>query len=710
MKKVAAQRSNRRRFLAAAAMTGLGWAGANACAKAPSTSELTDAVSSYLLARRTSDGRFGWHDLPRPHLTPTFAAIGCFQILGRPLPEPAKTAEFVREHHPFRIKRLERDLRVFDYQQIQSLLWLGEDVAPFREAVQTWTKPAVYPRQYEQHGYPVFQNELKAFVCRKLLGLPLTDLAGNYDKYLDDRRRASGSFNGTPAADGSDGHVMNTWWGLEALAALDASRLAEKRTETIRWLRACQREGGGFTYQPKTEIGALDDVAYTWAAVLALKLLGSAPANRDGCVAYLWSLRNGDGGFGDRPGWDSNPMATWRALAALEALDALHAPAPASRRGIARTVPLPKQAFTIQLEAHGQGSPAEAVDLAGALRIHLWGAKNARPGWIARAQEIAAQRHVPVTFFVADEEYGTWVDVPGLGTYSHTSDIFAPSGSNIGPSLANRGVLAWREYQERRLRPLEAGGGRLLWQFGENEELTRILLDDSLSRGGFSAISTFHFGNPDFTNSSPFLQRYHGQLPFVALQDAHGSEPWWFADTTTGFRTVFLANEPTWDAWLEALRQKWTVAIRHDAVSQGETWMHGLPDVIARVNERRSDWQWWDNEAIQRPLVSIVALTPRDEFETARPEQGIAIRVRCAWENTTQGLPKKPLTELIDLTINGSQAATELIKVPGPRGGLKDHYHIARLPSAVPGKYRVIAGVRVLATGKTVQRSIEFQV
>ena len=94
---------------------------------------------------------------------------------------------------------------------------------------------------------------------------------------------------------------------------------------------------------------------------------------------------------------------------------------------------------------------------------------------------------------------------------------------------------------------------------------------------GYAAISTFHFGNPDFTNSEPFLKRYRGQIPFVALQDAHGPEPWWFADMTTGFRTLFLAKQATWDGWLEALRINWVVAVRHDAVSGGKTWMHGGP-------------------------------------------------------------------------------------------------------------------------------------
>ena len=182
-------------------------------------------------------------------------------------------------------------------------------------------------------------------------------------------------------------------------------------------------------------------------------------------------------------------------------------------------------------------------------------------------------------FFTANEEYGTWVRVPGLGTYSHTSDIIAPAGADFGPSLAKQGVVSWPDYRARRLAPLQAAGGRLVWQFGENEELVRIYLDDSLERGGYAAISTFHFGNPDFTNTEPFLGGYRGQIPFVALQDAHGAEPWWFADMTEGFRTLFLAREPTWEGWLEALRNNWVVAVRRDAAS-------GFDDLDARRVER----------------------------------------------------------------------------------------------------------------------------
>jgi hypothetical protein len=668
------------------------------------------AVLAYLSRLARSDGGYSWwEDQPQSHLTPTFAAVGCYRLLKHDPPDKDKLTRFIRDNHPFRIKKLERDLRVFEYQQIQSLLWLGEDVSAFRDVVLRWTKPAVYPKQYEQHGYPVFRLELTAFTCRRLLGLPLDDLAPQFFDYLMSRRRANGSFNNTPASDGGDGHVMNTWWGFEALRAL--GREVEKPEKIIAWLRDCQLPNGGFTYQPQASIGGVDDVAYTWAAVRALKQLQAAPANREACLRYLGSLANADGGFGDRPGWASNPMATYYALDALDVLAAaLVTTKPTPRRDAA--LPADLQVFSIQIEAHGQGSPAEAVDLARALRIHLWGAKNAKPQWIKHAQALADRQKVPVTFFVANEEYGTWVNVPGMGTYSHTSDILAPAGSDFGPSLANKGAVSWPEFAKKRLAPLHKAEGRLVWQFGENEELTRIFLDESLQHGGFAAISTFHFGNPDFTNSEPFLQRYRHQLPFLALQDAHGSEPWWFADMTTGFRTLFLARAATWDDWLTALQRNWVAAIRHDAVSRFQTWMHGgSRAVLDFVRRHERDWRWWDNPKIQRPLVSIVAVRPSDEFEAARPDKGIMIRVRCAWQNTAQGFAKKPIAELVKLIVDGTVVAPKLVATKRPRGtDYVDYHHQFHLPEPAPGQHRVQAVIRTLETKEESSRAIEFTV
>jgi hypothetical protein len=705
---------SRRAMLKTVAVTGLAASLAPAAlGQAAATGDGRARLVAYLESLRRPDGGYAYDDLVESHLTPTFAVIGCYQVLGQDPPDKRKLVEFVRTHHPAQLRKQEQEHHDFEVQQIQSLLWLGEDVSSFQAQVRGWKVPYQYLPQYEKNRCPIFRSEMASFTCRKLLGLPLSDLSPAYLDYFNARRRANGSFNNTPAEDGSDGNILNTLWGLQALAAL--GRLEEKKKETIEWLQACQLPGGGFTHQPKPEFAGVDDAAYTWAAVKALKLLGATPLNAGGCVQYLHSLANEDFGFGDRSGWAANPVATFYALEALQVQNAAGSP-PARKSPIANRKSVPPaelKAFTIQIESHGTGSPTEAVDLARSLRIHLWGAKNAKPGWLAKAQALADEQKVPVTFFTADEEYGTWVSVAGMGTYSHTSDMIAPPRGDIGPSMANKGVVTWSQFREQRLVPLQKGGGHLIWQFGPNEELTRLYLDDSIQRGGYAAISTFHFGNPDFTNTEPFLNRYRGQIPYVGLQDAHGGEPWWFSDMTTGFRTVFLATEPTWAGWQNALKNNWVLAVRHDAVSSYKTWLHGgAKEVIDAIRKRENDWRWWDNPQIQRPMVSLVALKPEDEFEAGRPEKGVLLRVRCARENTTQGVPKRPLAELVKLVVDGKEVATTLLERKGGQGkqaqAITDYQHQYHMPSPGAGKHTATVTVRVVDTKAEVSRSIEF--
>ncbi|OHB80316.1 MAG: prenyltransferase [Planctomycetes bacterium RBG_16_55_9] len=668
-------------------------------------------VCNYLESLRRADGGYAWPDLPRSHLTPSFAAAGCYHLLRENPPNKEALVEFLRTHHPFHLKQLERPLKVFEFQQIQSLLWLDQDVSSFREQIRKWTRPAEYPTVYEKDGYPVLQMEAMALLCRDLLGLPTDGIMPEFAEYFRVRQRPNGSFNNPPAADGGDGHVMNTWWAIQAMEAASAAHV--KQEGTIDWIRKCQKPGGGFSYQPEPAFAGIEDVTYTWAAVRTLKHLGAGPAQRHACIDNLRSLWNADGGFGSRAGWPSNPEATYRALDAMKALDAFDFP-PASRADRTRTKqrpPLPKdlKVFTAQIEASGVGSCAEAVELARALRIHLWGAKNSAPGWIAEAQDLADRRNVPVRFFRADEEYGTFVHVPGLGTYSHTSDIIAPAGADCGPPLPRNKPVTWEEFRRDRLSPLQRAEGRLIWQFGENEELTRLYLDDSLERGGYAAISAFHFGNPDFTNSEPFLKQYWQQIPYVALQDAHGKESWWWADKLAGFRTLFLATEPTWDGWLTALKHNWVVAVRHDGISRGQTWMHGgPPEVIDFVRGSEQQWRWWDDPPIEPPFVSLVAVTPEDRWEAARPEEGVTVRVRCRWDSTTQGLPKIQRVELLELLIDGRQVEPTLVAPKAKWGAFQDHYHYYHIARPVAGKHTATAAVRVLANKTELRHTIEF--
>jgi hypothetical protein len=277
----------------------------------------------------------------------------------------------------------------------------------------------------------------------------------------------------------------------------------------------------------------------------------------------------------------------------------------------------------------------------------------------------------------------------------------APAGSDFGaPMVDPKSPVPWTQFRDQRLGALRRARGANVWQFNENEELTRILLDEAVEHGTYVAISSFHFGNENFLNTQPFLMRYYEVLPFVALQDAHSQESWWWAEQLAGFRTVYLAREPGWAGWLEALRARRVVSIRHDSVSRFRTEWAGGSDAVRRfVKEREKEWRWWGDadDRILRPTASIVVVRPEDEFEEGRPDRGAAVRVRLRQRNTTQGLPREPESELLEVTADGKRLETRVVEKKNPRGLVSDRYHFAALPE---GAKAISARVRQLPDGK----------
>ena len=87
----------------------------------------------------------------------------------------------------------------------------------------------------------------------------------------------------------------------------------------------------------------------------------------------------------------------------------------------------------------------------------------------------------------------------------------------------------------------------------------------------------------------------------------------------------------------------------------------------------------------------------------------MTLRVRCAWENTAQGRPKKPMAELVKLTLDGAEVSPKLVARPQPRAAAyADHYHEFHVPDPIRGKHTATVVVRVVATGATTSRTVGF--
>jgi hypothetical protein len=653
-------------------------------------------IAAYLERHKRPEGGYGWVSDVTAQVTPTFGVVGSYHALGMAAPDAGRTAAFVRDRYPVpELRRKERPLWRLDFEQAQTLLWLGEPIESFRALASTWIKPADFTKTYELNGNPVFQHQAMAVRVRHLLKLESTEA---WREYFLARRRPNGTFNNTPASDGSGGHVMNTLWGMLACEALGVD--AGGTTDLAAWVRACQLPSGGFTYAPKATLGAVDDLAYTWCALQILKRLGAEPVERERCGGWIESLFTREGGFQDRPGGEPNPLATYYALESLLLLERTpkEASKPAARARWA-AIPPGAKIFTIQVQAPGTGSPREAVLMAKTLGIDIWTAKNSPQGWIEEARKAAAAARVAVRFEVGNEEYGTFVNLPGLGCYSHLVDLMAPYDADWGAQLPKKTFpYPWPEFRDTRMAALRKGGGRMVWQFNENEELTRILLDEAVQKGTYAAIASFHFGNENFLHSQPVLHRWYGRLPYIGLQDAHGGESWWWGDQLSGFRTLYAAKDASWKSWLAALDAGLVMSVRHDVVSGWKTHLAGgSPALRDFVNKHEAEWRWWDDAGrqVRRPVAAMTVLKPGMKFETGVPAEGYALRLRLWADNNGQALPKIQRTELISLLVDGKRMEPALTETK------TDRYYLVPA-SAAAGRHSATAQVRVIETGRVV--------
>lgn len=667
-------------------------------------------VIDYLEQHRRPEGAYGWSSDVTAQLTPTFGAIGCYRAFDVSVPDAARVASFIRNNYPAQeARRTDRPMWRLDFEQVQGLLWLNESIESFRKPASTWTAPSVLTPRYELNRQPVFQNQAMAVHIRHLLKLSPSDQDGPWRNYFLARLRADGTFNNTPSSDGSGGHVMNTRWGLLAARHLEIELPAS--AGLVDWVRACQTSSGGFTYAPKATLGAVDDLAYTWCALHILAYLDATASDAKGCAAWVESLQTSEGGFQDRPGGEPNPLATFYALSCLQLLNHIPggkvSPAPRAARV---TVPSGMNVYSIQIEAPGKGSPREAAHLAKTLGIDFWAAKFTPAGWIEEAQRAAREQNAPVTFAVGDEEHNTYYGVPGLGSYSHLVDIHAPYGSDFGAPMPKKNhAYTFEEFRDTRIKALHRGGGRLVWQCNDNEELSRILLDEAVKSGSYAAIASFHFGRQDFAHTYPFLHRWYGRLPFVGLLDAHTSESWWWGDQLAGQKTLFLAKEPTWEGWLQALKNNWVVSVRHDAVTGWKTRMTGGPVAVREfAMAHAGKWKWWDEAGrqVRRPAAALTLLRPGMLFEAGTPATGnpddLALRLRLWQDNSPQGHPLQPRTELKELRVDGKRVE------PALQESKLDRYFLVPWRRE-PGDHRADAEVRLLDSGGTAITSVSWR-
>jgi hypothetical protein len=224
------------------------------------------------------------------------------------------------------------------------------------------------------------------------------------------------------------------------------------------------------------------------------------------------------------------------------------------------------------------------------------------------------------------------------------------------------------------------------------------LLDESIDRGGYVAISTIHFGQ-NFLFWLPYLHQYRHRLAYVALQDFHGVESWWWAGELESYRTVFIAREPTYESMVEAMRRQWMAAIRHDELSNHQTRMlGGTAEARSFIQSHQKEWQWWRDQQTESrlPWGVLTVVDPNSKFEVGRPTEGAVVRIRTRWHSLRNRL-EKPLTELSELQVDGKIVDPAQIRRDETKG--VDSFQWYPLPAA--GARKLSATFRHSQTGET---------
>lgn len=406
----------------------------------------------------------------------------------------------------------------------------------------------------------------------------------------------------------SQAHLITTHDAVMTLLALGVP--VPNREACISWIRSCQAADGGFRWSPTATVASnQSDVWYTWAAVEALKALGSAPSDPKACLRWLNGLQNADGGFGDRRGWGSRLYSTYYAVHAIQLLTGDARKNIASKQ-VVKTVEeiIPEGRYSI-FQAHHK-SPSggrEMVDSVAAMKLNLVGIKSTEkeilPGEamsqkVKEARAYAAQKGYTIEIVECPENYShklVWFS--GLKA-DHVSNFIIPPNLSAADRqaydaayAAGKMGLAWPAFKEQVIRPILNVKTLFYPELDYTMTNAYMVYDEGLDgKTGYNGVPGAHFGNSDWMRHFPYKERWIGRLTVVADGDAHGDIYQW-RKWIDEFRNVYIANDYHYADYIDAsLHGRSVCVIRYPS---GEIRYYGAAPAVAYLKKHLKEWQWW---------------------------------------------------------------------------------------------------------------------
>ena len=457
-------------------------------------------------------------------------------------------------------------------------------------------------------------------------------------RYILDRQAPGGGFvdvrdpDTKPADD--EAHISHTFHAVAALKLL-GEEVPQPR-QCAQFVRSCQigangervplRQRGSFLWNPKPDLpGNSPDVYYAWAAVRTLALLSQELEKPQALIAWINSLQNYDGGFGDRPGWRSRLYSTYYAVHALDLLMRMQAK-PADRQAGKQLSGFAKSAIHEKRLA----KPPQELIPQGQYQIYqaLFKVPVIGPGDLeglhARGLNLLGlktDRNLDADDFSLAESLQKAIGAKGLAmdvvlcpeAYHHLARRFGgPMLHHIGNFTldprwndqqrkqcmaaydAGGRRLPWAQYQEQVLQPLQQLGALCYPEQDFEMEYAYSAYDGDSGLGGYNAVlAGFNWSPRDFVRVFPWRERFVDKLPPIADVDAHNTLEAW-SPQLDYVRNVYLARGPSYEQFLDAARHGRVACIVHKpaGVPSGVTY-YGSPAVVDYVKQRVDEWKWW---------------------------------------------------------------------------------------------------------------------
>lgn len=426
--------------------------------------------------------------------------------------------------------------------------------------------------------------------------------------YILCRQAANGGFADVrgpelaPAdGDANVAHTMHALESLRLLSALDKAQLA--RAEEF--VHSCRRDNGAYGWNPALSLpGNQADVYYTWAALKAFSIISKTPRDGDATRAWLNSLQNPDGGFGDRSGWRSRLYSTFYAVAALA-----HLGGKAGANITAKQVPqqrvhvLADGAFRVY-QAQFKMPMVTVAELDGLHKrgFNLLALKSDKFEHAEPLLQSIRERALPMDVVLCLEAYPHRLKQLGGAVLDHVGNFtldprWSATERAVWQAANKAGAeqLPWTGYRDKVIRPLAKLGSLAYPEQDYDLECAYIGYgDDRSGKNGYNAVlAGFNWAPHDFVRVFPWRERYVDRLTPVADVDAHGDLTKW-TSSLDHTRTLFIAKGPTYADFQEAAAagRVVTVVAKAEGVPSGASY-YGPAAAVDYIRKRSDQWRWW---------------------------------------------------------------------------------------------------------------------